>query len=295
MTVNVKSAAARIRNHADLTEFADPQERLPYWARSTNPIVRRHLGLYWRTVPPEIKPFMWIYLVWVVIMLASVILPALFSLTMISYLASIMVIPFAMLLYGHVLLTVAIDATRAMQQEFSNNTFELLQATPMSLPQIYLGKVAAAMWRRMDDIVMIAQLTLAFSPPIIFTIYTDFFPMDTGNPAIAPLLTLIAALVALFRVLIEPMMIGVVSVFIGMVVPGRGRSISSAIVLGGFYFLLMNLLSRLPAVRGYDTPEGPVPANAALVILVDFILPLAIPALIIFVILKVAEKMMAQD
>ena len=35
-------------------------QSLPYWARATNPIVRRHLGLYWRTLPPEFEPIFYI-------------------------------------------------------------------------------------------------------------------------------------------------------------------------------------------------------------------------------------------
>lgn len=286
---NIKGKAAYF------TEYPDTQQRLPYWARSTNPIVRRHLGLYWRTVPPEVEPFVWIFGTWAVIIGAGILIQPLYSITMISYLASIMIIPFAMLLYGHVLVNVAIDSARSMQQEFSNNTFELLQATPMSLPQIFMGKVAAAMWRRMDDVVMIAQLTLAFTPPIAFTIYSTLYPFDGSAPLLAPIITLIATLVAMLRIFIEPLMIGVLSVFIGVVVPGRGRAISSAVVLGGFYFLLINLLSRLPAVRGYMTPEGAVPPNTTLVILTDLVVPVLIPLIVIFTTLKLAEILLAQD
>ena len=277
------------------TEYTDNQRRLPYWARSTNPIVRRHLGLYWRTIPPEMQPFIVIFVTWVVLLGSGILFPPLLSLTMISYLASIMIIPFAVMLYGHVLVNIAIEAANAMQLEFANNTFQLLQATPMSLTQIILGKVAAAIWRRMDDLVMIAQLALAFTPPIAFTIYSDFWSMSQYGPVVAPFLTLIAALVTVLRIFVEPIMIGVISVFIGIVVPGKGRAISAAVVIGSFYFLLINLLSRLPSVRGYETPEGPIPPDGTLVILTDFILPVLIPVLVILAILKLAETMLAQD
>lgn len=291
----VNSTSANVPPKSRFTEYTENQQRLPYWARSTNPIVRRHLGLYWRTIPPEAQPFIVIFMTWVVLLGSGIIFPPLLSLTMISYLASIMIIPFAMLLYGHVLVNIAIEAANAMQLEFANNTFQLLQATPMSLTQIFLGKVAAAMWRRMDDIVMIAQLALAFSPPIAYTIYSDFWSISEYGPAVAPVITLIAALVTVLRIFIEPIMIGVISVFIGVVVPGKGRAISSAVVVGTFYFLLINLLSRLPAVRGFETLEGSIPPNGTLVILTDFILPVIIPVIVIFGILKLAEIMLAQD
>lgn len=291
----VNTTPANVPKKSRFTEYTDTQERLPHWARSTNPIVRRHLGLYWRTIPPEVQPFVVIFTIWSVLLGVGVLFPPLLSLTMISYLASIMIIPFAMMLYGHVLITIAMEASRAMQQEFANNTFQLLQATPMSLTQIFLGKVAAAMWRRMDDIVMIAQLALAFSPPIIYTIYSEFWSVNEYGIFVAPIMTLIATLVTVIRIFLEPIMIGVLSVFIGVVVPGKGRSISAAVVIGVFYFLLINILSRLPSVRGYETSEGTIPANTMLVILTDFVLPIMIPIIMIFGILKLAESMLAQD
>lgn len=279
-------------SQARLTDYRDAQKRLPYWARSTNPIVRRHLGLYWRTVPPEAEPFLWILGIWSGFMLLGIFIPGLLDLTMIGYLASIMVIPVTMLLYGHVLVTVATDASQAMQQEFANDTFELLQATPMTLTQIFLGKVAAAMWKRMDDLVMIAQLALVFSPPMVYASYSLVWASD---PVFAPIITLVGAVVVLLRVFLEPIMIGVVSAFVGVVVPGRGRSIAAALVFGGFYFLLINLLSRLPAVRGYSTPEGPVPPDPVLVIITDLVVPIALPLVIIFGMLKLAEYILQSD
>lgn len=295
LTMAVNSSSANVPPKTRFTEYIDTQERLPYWARSTNPIVRRHLGLYWRTVPPEIQPFLWIFFTWTVLMVLGILIPPLFSLTMISFLASIMIIPFAMALYGHVLVNIAVDSSDTMQQEFANNTFQLLQATPMTLPQIFLGKVAAAMWKRMDDLVMIAQLALAFSPPMYYAMYAQLWVDHPNDNLIVPFLTLMAAIVTVLRVFLEPIMIGVVAVFIGVVVPGKGRSISAAVVVGAFYFLLINLLSRLPSVRGFETPEGAVPANGALVVLTDLILPVIIPIIVIFGILKLAEVMLAQD
>jgi hypothetical protein len=277
------------------TEFEDVQERLPYWARSTNPIVRRHLGLYWRTVPPELQPFGAIFLVWVVVMVSGILLPALFGFTMISFLASIMIIPFALILYAHVLWTISTEASDHMQQEFSNDTFQLLQATPMSLSQIFLGKVAAAIWHRMDDLVMIAQLMLAFSPPILFYIYAQIWPTDVYGFAITPIMALLATVVVLARLVLEPLMIGVLSVFIGIVVPGKGRAISASVVLGAFYFLLLNLLSQLPSVRGFETSDGLVPPNVPLVLLTDFVLPVALPLLLIFGLLKLSAWLVTKD
>ncbi|MEO0597747.1 MAG: hypothetical protein AAF126_16675, partial [Chloroflexota bacterium] len=221
MAVTSPSAPKTAMPEARLHEYRDAQARLPYWARSTNPIVRRHLGLYWRTVPPEVEPFIWMMAVWVVFMGIGILIPPILSITMITFLASVMIIPVALVFYGHVLVTVATDASRSMQQEFANDTFELLQASPMTLPQIVLGKVAAAIWKRMDDLVMIAQLAVVFSVPMYYAFFTAVWG-DGG--VISPLMAIIGMVVILVRVILEPIMIGVVSVFIGIVVPGRGRS-----------------------------------------------------------------------
>ena len=291
----VQTKATIIEHKSRFTEFENVQERLPYWARSTNPIVRRHLGLYWRTVPPELQPFGSIFLVWVVVMLSGILFPALFGFTMISFLASIMIVPFALITYAHVLWTISTEASNYMQQEFSNDTFQLLRATPMSLSQIFLGKVAAAMWKRMDDLVMIAQLFLAFTPPILFYIYAQIWPTETYGIAMTPIMTLVATLVVLARLVLEPLMIGVMSVFIGIVVEGKGRAISAAVVLGTFYFLLLNLLSQLPSVRGFRTADGIVPANIPLVLLTDFVLPILLPLVLIFGLLKLSAYLVTKD
>lgn len=291
----IDSTPTRTQRIIELSQYQDTQDRLPYWARSTNPIVRRHLGLYWRTVPPEIEPFTTIMAVWTVVMVSGIIFPGLFSIVMISFLAAIMVLPFTLFYYGYTLVNIAIEAARNMQQEFANDTFELLQATPMSLIQIFLGKVAAAMWRRMDDLIMIAQLIFAFCPPVLFTLYAPLGTGDGYGGFLPPLLALLGMLVAAFRVFAEPLMIGVIAVFIGIVVPGRGRSITSAVVLGAFYFLLLNLLSYLPNVRGLDTGRDFIPPNIILIMITDFVLPVLLPILIILGLLKLSAYLVTRD
>lgn len=279
----------------DMSRYGDRVQRLPYWARSTNPIVRRHLGLYWRTVPPDTRPFFIIYLVWVCVMLLGLLMPQFFSLTMLSFLASIMIIPVMMVIYAHVLLTIAINAARNMQMEMQNETLQLLQATPMNLPQIFLGKVAAAFWRRMDDVVMVAQSAMAFGPPLIFTGYTLFWPLEASVWQ-APIITLVATLVTVFRIIAEPIMVGAISVFVGLVVPGRSRAITSAVALSAFYFLLLNLAANLPAVRGTELADGTlIPPNHGLIIAFDLVLPVLLPLVITYGLLKLAARIATSD
>ncbi len=279
----------------DLTPVQSRTERLPYWARSTNPIVRRHLGLYWRTIPPDVRPFLMILGVWLGLLMVGILLPPFLDFAMISFLASLMIVPVAAVYYGYLLLSVAIESATAMQSEMTNNTFELLRTTPMHLSQILLGKVAASMWKHMDDFIMLAQITLAFSPPLIFTQYAQIWPMES-TPLIAPVLTILGAVVAVLRVLLEPVMVGVLAIFIGVVVPGRSRAVTSAVFVAGFYFLLMNLISRAPNVRGFEVERGAsVPPNVPLLLLFDLVLPILLPILISFGLLKLSETILSRD
>lgn len=283
MTVN--SRKSELFNSKE--DYHSAQQRLPYWARSTNPIVRRHLGLYWRTVPPQYEPFLMIFGIWVVLMGLGILFEGVFGVIMLSFIASMLVIPVALFFYGRVLLRVTRSTTRYMQAEMKNNTFRLLRTTPMSLPQIFLGKIAAGLWERMDDWVMSAHLALAFSAPILFGMYSELW----GEGLMAPALTLLGLVVLMARMILEPLMLGVTSVFVGLVVPGRSRAVTTSVVLGAFYFLLLNLTANLPFVRGTELPDGTLlPPNQTLILLFDFALPVLLPLLIIGVLLPLASR-----
>lgn len=277
------------------TPIESRTEHLPYWARSTNPIVRRHLGLYWRTIPPDVQPFFMILGIWLGLMGMGIIFPFFLDFAMISFLASLMILPFTAVYYGYILLSIATESATAMQSEMDNNTFELLRTTPMNLSQILLGKVAASIWKHMDDLIMLSQLALAFSPPAIFAEYANIWPAE-HSAFLAPLLTLVASVVVLLRVFLEPIMIGVLAVFIGAIVPGRSRAITTSVFIGGFYFLLLNIFARSPNVRGYTLPRGSVvPPNIPLLLLVDLVLPIVLPLLISYGLLKLSEYILSRD
>ena len=162
-----------------------PMETLPYWARATNPIVRRHLGLYWRTLPPEFEPILYITGFWVAALLAGIVLPFITDLATTVIVVSILVIPVGMLFYLRALFSIAANSAAAMSDEIRSNTMQLLMSTPMSLDQIFLGKAAAAIWRKMDDLVMIVHGAALFGPPLMIMHYASLFPLrDSGPPAL---------------------------------------------------------------------------------------------------------------
>lgn len=133
-----------------------PPLSLPAWAKSSNPIVRRHLGLYWRTLPPEVGPLLGWNLGWGGAFISVGLWPALQDMLLILLILSLIALPLALLGYGHILLTIARDSAQAMHSEIRNKTLPLLVASPISSRHILLGKIAAACWRRMDDWLIVA-------------------------------------------------------------------------------------------------------------------------------------------
>jgi ABC-type transport system involved in multi-copper enzyme maturation permease subunit len=279
-------------NRFDDIEVDDrsPMDALPYWARSTNPIVRRHLGLYWRTLPPEFEPIFYITGGWIVALLVGIILPFITDLATMLIVVSVMVIPLTMIFYLHALFSIAANSAAAMSDEMRNKTMHLLMATPMSLDQILLGKVAASIWRKMDDLILIVQGAAFFGPPLIIMHYAGLFPLFESGIVGYPLI-IGMTLVALGRLILEPVMFGMIGVGIGAFVPYRSTAMSVSVALVAFYFLLMYMLNQLGSQSVVAALEAVEQATEltlsvanlrlagalALMIGTDFVLPLLLP------------------
>jgi hypothetical protein len=293
-------------NRLDDIEIDDrsPMDTLPYWARATNPIVRLHLGLYWRTLPPEIEPILYITGGWVIALLMGIILPFITDLATMLIVVSVMVIPLAMLFYVRALFSIAAKSAATMSDEMRNKTMHLLMATPMSLDQILLGKVAAAIWRNMDDLILIVQGAALFGPPLIIMHYASLFPLFEFGIVSYPLI-IGMLLVALGRLILEPVMFGMIGVGIGAFVPYRSTAMTASVALVAFYFLLMYMVHQLGSQSMVAALEAVEQATEltlsaanlrlvgalALMIATDFVLPLLLPyALIRLVIRIVGQK-----
>ncbi len=242
MTANVNQPDLRI----DEIEVDDrpPMESLPYWARATNPIVRRHLGLYWRTLPPEIEPILYISGFWIALLLLGIVVPFVTDLATTLIVVSVLAIPCSILFYLRSLFSIAANSAAAMSDEIRNNTMSLLMSTPMSVDQIFLGKVAASIWRQMDNLILIVQAAAVFGPPLIIMHYAGIFPLrDSG--ALTYLLVIAFTITSLLRLIIEPLMFGMIGVAIGAFVPFRSTAMTASVAMVGFYFLLMYMLQQL--------------------------------------------------
>ncbi len=282
------------RIHSRLTPVEPAAERLPFWSRSTNPIVRRHLGLYWRTLPPELMPVLRIVLVWSVLLIGGALFVNVLHVALVFLIVSFVVLPVLTLGYAHILVEIAIRSAAMMQQEKRDNTLTLLMATPMSLEQILLGKVAAAFWRRMEDWVLIVYGVALTAPPALYSAFSPVW-QAAESPLAASLATVGGLAVALLRLMLEPIMIGMIGVFVGSVVPYRSAAISLSVALGTAYVVLINLLSQLPNLRPQQVGRLTIPPDYGLVLLIEFVLPIALPALITWGLLRLTAHLLRRD
>ncbi len=292
-------------NRLDEIEVDDrsPMDTLPYWARATNPIVRRHLGLYWRTLPPELQPILYISGGWIIALLIGILLPFVTDMATMLIVVSIMVIPIAMIFYARALFSIAANSAVAMSDEMRNKTMHLLMSTPMSLEQILLGKVAAAIWRKMDDLIIIVQAGALFGPPLIIMHFAALFPVVDSGVLSYPLI-IIMSVIVLVRLVIEPIMFGMLGVGIGTYVPYRSTAMMMSVALVGFYFLLMYMISQLSSQNVMAAMEAVTQATdatlsaanlrltGALVFMIaaDFVLPLLLPYTLIRLMMRVVRQ-----
>ena len=303
MTSNVQSRDSAIERIK--MDERSPMENLPYWARATNPIVRRHLGLYWRTLPPEFEPIFYITGFWVLALLLGIIFPFITDLATTVIVVSVLVIPVGMIFYLRSLFSVAANSAAVMADEIRNNTMQLLMSTPMSLDQIFLGKVAASIWRKMDDLILIVQGAAIFGPPLIIMHYAGLFPLRESGP-LTYVLIIALSIVSIIRLVLEPLMFGMVGVGIGAFVPFRSIAMTSSVAFVAFYFLLMIMLQQLNLdylVAAMDAAAAATELTLDLAnlrfalamvvtVLIELVLPLALPYFLIRLVIGLLTRQM---
>jgi hypothetical protein len=255
--------------------------RLPAWARRSNPIVRRHLGVYVKTIPPQLDTLLNLYLIQSAIILLSVPFPFIFNVTLPLITVAILLLPASFFLYAQMLFIIIDHAAILMLKEFRDDTITLLRTTPMSPQQIILGKIASALWRRVDDLSLILLSAALFSvPPIILEI-AQLWPPDK-NPYLTQFGIIIVFGASLLRLLLEPFMVAALGVLVGAAVPVRSSALTAGVLLIIFYFLLINLPRLLPL-------------SYPMRIFIEGVLPVALPLLITWLSIHYAADLMTRD
>jgi hypothetical protein len=256
-------------------------KRLPEWARRSNPIVRRHLGIYWKTLLPEARPLLTFYAVQLALITLSYPLPFLFDLAMPMITASIILLPLAVMLYGRLLVTIGTASAEMMVDEQNKNTLTLLRTTPIPLADILLSKMAASIWRQVEDLGLLFTAALAFSLPLLILQYASYWPLDQ-YPVIARVAMGLGLGASLLRLLLEPLMVGAIGILAGVVLPWRNWARTGTAALTLFYFLLVNLPRRLDL--GWEMR-----------LVVEIVIPLVLPILITWVAFRLSHHLLTRD
>ncbi|HEX2907915.1 MAG TPA: hypothetical protein VHO69_13685 [Phototrophicaceae bacterium] len=255
--------------------------RLPQWARRTNPIIRRQLGLYWKTIMPELDTLAKVVLVQIVLVALSLPWPWLFDLALPTITAALLLFPIAVYLYAQMLVAIGVRATLSMADELRKGTFDLVRTTPLPLTTILASKIAAAIWRQLENLSLLMTAVAVMSMPLLISQYASLFPLDT-YPVLARVSMALGLVVSLLRLALEPFMVGALALAAGTVFPARSTAIITTLFLGGFYFFLLNLV-RL------------VPSSWPVHFVVEFILPLLLPLVIIGVALKITTHLITRN
>lgn len=238
---------------------------LPRWARRSNPIVKRELGVYWKRLFPDVSLIARIVGVQAVLIL---LLPVEFLLTLTLPIAMLAVVlmPILVMIYGRVLFSVVNAAAASMSDAYANNTLVLLRLTPLPLAHIVLGKVAAGVWKHVEDIDLILLGVTIFSLPFLTIFYLgDTPPRDVTLLMRVPVVLVLISLPV--RVMAEPFMFSALALAAGTALPTRAAAVVTT--LSGLVFYYVGLLVPLTApLAGW--------AN----LLVAVVLPLALPVLV---------------
>lgn len=235
---------------------------LPLWARRSNPIVRRELGPYWKRLLPNTTLLAKAIAVQMVMVLVMP-LQLMMTLTIPLAMLGIVMLPVVLFVYGRVLVGVVNAAAAAMVNAHNHHTLDLLRVTPISLDKIVLGKIAAGIWRRMDDLDMVLIGVTVFSLPFLAA-YNLAGRELLGYNTSARLLIMAGLLVLPLRVILEPFMFGAVSLAAGTLLPTRAAAVVSALALMVFYYLMLTV--PLLGDIGW-----------ALRLLLEIVLPLLVP------------------
>jgi hypothetical protein len=264
--------------------FAGPVEldrRLPAWARRSNPVVRRHLGLFWKTILPEMGFLLRIYAAQAALIALSLPIPFLIDLLAPTITATILLLPFALVMYVQTLVMIGYQAAVMMTAEIQADNLTLLRVTPLSLRSILGSQVAAVIWRQVENLGLLIVAAGLLTLPILITVYAQKWPLETYP--LASRLAMIAGLgVAMLRLVIEPFLVGVIGTACGAVFKQRSPAVLATFLFMLVYFVGINLPRLIPL--------SPLPG-----FLVEFALPLVAPLAIIALCFTFCRRLLERD
>jgi len=218
------------------------------WARRSNPVVWRELGQNWKRLFPDVGLLARVVGVEATVVLL-VPLGLLMTITLPMIMLSVLAFPVALFLYGRTVVSMIHAAAVAIVDAHTNHTLDLLRVSLVPLRHIILGKTAASLWRRMDDMDLIL-LGAAIAGMPILTVY-HFGPLRAEEVTLGlRLLAAVGVLALPLRLMLEPFMLAAVAVAVGTVSPTRAGAVTVTLAFAAFYYVLALLpyLLRWPGL-----------------------------------------------
>ncbi|MCY4105762.1 MAG: hypothetical protein OXG02_03550 [Chloroflexi bacterium] len=272
----------RDRLEAGLVDRANQvDQNLPAWARRGNPIVMRHLGGWYRAELPEVRHLLRLYFAQIFILLLSFVAPFVFVIMIPFMTACLFLLPFGFYFYLRMLLQIMVDAVATVTEELRGNTLELLRTTPYELYEILLSKAASALWRQMGILSSLLLFVSIVSLPVLAVQVFSEWPL-TEYPIVSRLALMSSLTSVLLRLLLEPMMIAILAIALGVSLPHRGIATVWTVSMMAFYYLLVNLPRMLPL-------------SWPLRFAVEYALPVGLPILLTLIFMRYAIYALMRD
>ncbi len=250
-----------------LTPEAREMDRaLPEWARRTNPIVKRQLGMYWKLMPLDVTRISRLFIFQAILILASIWLPFLFTILMPMAVVSLVLLPITFGLYLYVVLQVGMAAATSMVDENRCDSLDLLRVCPRPLNEILYSKAAAAVWRQIENLGLVLLAATLASLPVLVILYDRWYG-TFDQPVLSRIVVILALGTSILRVLLESMLAATIGLAVGSGMRRRLPASVTTVLLLVTYFAFINLI-RLPAWGG------------EMRLIVDVIMPTLLPVLI---------------
>lgn len=240
-------------------------QNLPAWARRSNPIVRRELGDNWKRLFPNLSLMARLIALQIGMVL---VLPLgfLMTLTLPVAVLSIALTPALLFIYGRLVVVVINSGAESMVNANVNYTLDLLRVSTLPIETVILGKIAASIWRGMDDLDLALMGVSVFSLPLMAIYYLGGLRPEEvliGHRVMVSMGMIVIPL----RLMLEPFMIGAVAVAAGTVINSRAGAVISTAALVVFYYLLLTI----PAFALLDWGTR---------VILELVLPVIVPLII---------------
>lgn len=254
---------------------------LPEWARRTNPIVRRELGVYWKTSTLDVSFVVRVYALQALYVLLSLFMPFLFTMMMPTVTVSLVLLPIGLVMHAQTVFSSSMSAAASVAGERRNNSFDLLRACPRPLHHILYSKVATVLWRNAENLITVIIGTALLSLPLLVIQY-DIMISAVEQPVLMRVSLLAGLAASILRVPLEAAMAGAVGVMAGAAARTHYAATATGALLVGAYFMFINGI-RMIAL--------PLPLRLT----VEIALPVLLPLLITFGAFRLAIFFLERD